>query len=449
MSQNEIIPPLDKEPIIVIPPRIKPRPAPKVTYGKKKVMQENDDSSTSMRVKTNKHAMDSNEQETENSQENRYLYPSPVAESKNQVKKQKFSRLNSPLSSLQSKNNIVSNITNVNNNTSRKAQQKRKNTENNGQQNITNFFIKPASSQQLAPSSAKVNERKKLLDSNSNIPKNYMENSRIEKQQYPLIPHFTKRILEDSSLKTPPTTPKKFDDFNSNSKFEQLFLELGQKNFGPITCSECKMSYSKGTEDDLVHDRYHRGVIGGIDYPGYKNEVVIQEFPDKCRVILFTYSRASTHEKRKIREILEVIKLELNSIEISEQKLYLCKIFLYITAKKKVVGCVVAEHISQAYRVIPDENAVSSESGVRDAGSAIFCSTKKIPAVCGISRIWVSRDYRRKGIATKILDLVRNKFIYGCNLKHGSIAFSQPTVDGKALATRYAGTSEFLVYTEN
>ncbi|CAG8595667.1 10092_t:CDS:2 [Ambispora leptoticha] len=443
MSQNEIILALDKEPIVVIPSRIKPRPVPKITYGKRKLVQENDDSSTSMRIKR---AMNSNEQETENSLENHYPHPSPVSDSENRVEKQRFLGLNSPLSPLQSKNNIAFD-TNVNKNTSRK----RKNSENNGQQNIADFFIKPASNQQLTPHSLKVNGRKKFLDGskNGNVPKNFTENSRIEQRQYPLIPHFTKRLLESSNLETPPTTPRKFNDFNSNNKFEQLFLELGQKNFGPITCSECKMSYSKGTEDDLVHDRYHRGVIGGIDYPGYKNEIVIQEFSDKSRVILFTYSRISTHEKRKIREVLEIINSELNSVELSEQKLNLCKIFLYITAKKKVVGCIVAEHISQAYRVIPNENEASSKVGARDAGSAIFCSTKKIPAVCGISRIWVSKNYRRKRIATKLLDLVRNKFIYGCNLKHGSIAFSQPTVDGKALATHYTGTNEFLIYTDN
>ncbi|CAG8680453.1 7538_t:CDS:2, partial [Paraglomus brasilianum] len=39
-------------------------------------------------------------------------------------------------------------------------------------------------------------------------------------------------------------------------------------------------------------------------------------------------------------------------------------------------------------------------------------------------------------------------YIYGCCLDRSAIAFSQLTGDGKALATIYTGTSEFLAYTE-
>ena len=96
--------------------------------------------------------------------------------------------------------------------------------------------------------------------------------------------------------------------------------------------------------------------------------------------------------------------------------------------------------------------------------------TEPIQAICGISRIWVSRQYRRRGIATKLLDfvrlsfasvyrdascgtdtlafIIRKNYIYGCCLDRSAIAFSQPTGDGKALATIYTGTSEFLAYTE-
>ena len=44
--------------------------------------------------------------------------------------------------------------------------------------------------------------------------------------------------------------------------------------------------------------------------------------------------------------------------------------------------------------------------------------------------------------------IIRKNYIYGCCLDRSAIAFSQPTGDGKALATIYTGTSEFLVYTE-
>lgn len=65
------------------------------------------------------------------------------------------------------------------------------------------------------------------------------------------IPHFNK---------PPPITKHK--------RYEQLFLDLGQRNFGATTCPECQMSYSRGQgEDDAIHEAYHRATVGGIDYP--------------------------------------------------------------------------------------------------------------------------------------------------------------------------------------
>ena len=41
---------------------------------------------------------------------------------------------------------------------------------------------------------------------------------------------------------------------------------------------------------------------------------------------------------------------------------------------------------------------------------------------------------------------IRNNFIYGSCLGKDELAFSDPTPDGKLFATRYFGTSRFLVY---
>ncbi|CAG8477669.1 4353_t:CDS:2 [Paraglomus occultum] len=239
---------------------------------------------------------------------------------------------------------------------------------------------------------------------------------------------------------------------NIKKKYVQLFLDAGQNNVGPITCKVCHMSYNKGTEDDLVHAKFHKASVGGIDYPGYKSEVMLQVYPEDngSRVVMFSNNKYSGFEKRKLFEILEIVTRELGSVEIREDKLLSSKIFLYVTSRKKVVGCVIAEHIKQAYRATRNTASSHAEEqpGEFDDASVVFYRTEPIRAVCGISRIWVSRQYRRKGIATKLLDLVRKNYIYGCCLGRLAIAFSQPTGDGKALATNYTGTSEFLVYTE-
>ncbi|CAG8483584.1 854_t:CDS:2 [Scutellospora calospora] len=202
---------------------------------------------------------------------------------------------------------------------------------------------------------------------------------------------------------------------------EQMFLDFGQKNFDTYTCPECQMPYSRGTvEDEAIHAKYHKAVVRGITYTSYKHEMMLQQFPeDNSRIMMLAYNQSNQFEKRK----------------------------------KKVEGCVIAEPITRAYKVSRGDNEIKRDEkmqvGTSNDGSAIFCFTKPIGAVCGINRVWVSKPYRRKGVATKLLDIVREKFVYGCILRPNDLAFSQPTGDGQAFAAKYTGTIEFLVYAED
>ncbi|KAF9969053.1 ADP-ribosylation factor GTPase activating protein, ER-Golgi transport, partial [Actinomortierella ambigua] len=280
------------------------------------------------------------------------------------------------------------------------------------------------------------------------------------------------------------------------------------------------MPYVRGQpEDEAIHDRYHRTVVGGIDYPGYKNEVVIAHFDDdesvetnrrlstnfgaqesEARIVVISMSDTATggsssFEKKKVKEIMQVVNQELGSIDLQWDQLQACKVYLYISGKKKVVGCLVAERIEQAYEVVLDpvapatataaspqstaqgskSSSVSSQSSAASrslssistlsssssttssssrsvplsssrSGSAIFCSTEPRKAVCGINRIWVNASHRRRGVATRMLDAVRESFVYACRLQREDLAFSQPTGDGRSLAQKYLQTEKFLVY---
>lgn len=272
---------------------------------------------------------------------------------------------------------------------------------------------------------------------------------RKRKQTYPLIPRFNSE--NNAKTHSYSASPSK----KRVKQTEQMFLDFGQRNFSTYTCPECHMPYSRGTvEDEAVHAKYHKAVVRGITYTSYKNEMMLKQFPeDNSRIMMLVYNQSNQFEKRKILQILDVIDTELNSVELSEQKLDQCKIYLYVTDKKRVEGCVIAEPITQAYRISrEDKDGMQVEKmqiGTSNNGSAVFCFTKPIQAVCGINRIWVSRPNRRKGIATKLINIVREKFIYGCVLKPSDLAFSQPTGDGQAFASHYTGTMEFLVYDEN
>jgi N-acetyltransferase len=57
----------------------------------------------------------------------------------------------------------------------------------------------------------------------------------------------------------------------------------------------------------------------------------------------------------------------------------------------------------------------------------------------GISRIWVSKQFRKKGLARTLLDCARGNFMYGLTVEKRQTAFSQPTESGGKLARRYFG----------
>lgn len=107
--------------------------------------------------------------------------------------------------------------------------------------------------------------------------------------------------------------------------------------------------------------------------------------------------------------------------------------YLYIT-NKQIVGCLVAEPISTAYKMLESEGEID------------MCSRESFPVKCGISRIWVKKECRRGKIATALVNCLRFTFAFGNTLQKKDLAFSSPTTDGKQFALRYCDSSNFYVY---
>ncbi|ORY00913.1 hypothetical protein K493DRAFT_335140 [Basidiobolus meristosporus CBS 931.73] len=274
----------------------------------------------------------------------------------------------------------------------------------------------------------------------------------------PSSPTRVSALPHTSLLRSKRQQPQVHSPIPKKPRFQQLFLELGQKNFGLITCPECKMQYSRGQEDDdAFHDKYHRAVIAGIEYPHYKNETVASRCNGNDESIVVVSKSSSPFEKRKLQEILEIVNTELGCPTVSDSRLDCSKIYLYVK-NKKVVGCVVTESISHAFKVNPDiehehiedcndDNQLRSGGSVES--SSIMISDQRVSAICGIHRLWISRRYRGSGVARKLLDCVRKTFLYGCNLNLDDLAFTQPTRSGKKFAEKYFKTKAFKVYMQS
>lgn len=226
-------------------------------------------------------------------------------------------------------------------------------------------------------------------------------------------------------------------DTNKGGK-DQLIIDAGQKHFGTTMCKSCGMIYTASNpEDEMQHLQYHHRFLEGIKYVGWKRERVVAEFWDGKIVLVLPQD--PSYAIKKVEDVQELVDLELGFHQVVPMCPNKTKTFLFID-EKRVVGCLIAEPIKQAFRVLSEPNAT------KECSRAWRCSDVPEPAVCGISRIWVYRLKRRKRIARRLVDTVRNCFMFGCFLSTNEIAFSDPTPDGKLFATKYCNTPNFLVY---
>ncbi|XP_069706762.1 N-acetyltransferase ESCO2 [Phaenicophaeus curvirostris] len=228
--------------------------------------------------------------------------------------------------------------------------------------------------------------------------------------------------------------------------WDQMIIDAGQKHFGAVVCKSCGMIYTAASpEDEAQHIQHHERFLEGLRYVGWKKERVVAEFWDGKIVLILPND--PKYAVKKAEDIREIVDNELGFKQVSLSCPAKSKIYLFVSNEKMIVGCLVAESIKQAFRVLSEPGAAMSPS--KDAlqqQRAWRCSTEPEPAVCGISRIWVFSLRRRKGIARRMVDVVRSTFMYGCYLSTKEIAFSDPTPDGKLFAMRYCQTPNFLVY---
>ncbi|GFR62924.1 N-acetyltransferase ESCO1, partial [Elysia marginata] len=227
---------------------------------------------------------------------------------------------------------------------------------------------------------------------------------------------------------------------------EQMILDAGQKKFGATQCPVCGMVYCHADpEDETAHSKFHKRLLEALKYPGWKNPRVVQEYPEDLGEVIMVMVDDPKHMRKKVDEVNQVMARELGFPEnpncfINRQQ----KVFLYVY-EKEIAGCCVAEPIKEGYRILPGDMDTTESSGQRPWRS----SDVPEPAYVGISRLWVASSRRKTGVATKLVDCVRQWFDYGTLTPHHRLAFSDPTPDGRKFAQKYMGSNTFLVYKYN
>ena len=200
------------------------------------------------------------------------------------------------------------------------------------------------------------------------------------------------------------------------------------------------MLYSIGSKiDEYNHSQYHNKLDSTIRFVGWKNmKVVYQKSMDDFIVSIDRNS--NDFKRKKIKEIREFVDKNLGFS--SERKANDERTYLYIS-NKKVIGCIVVERIEHAFKVVVPKQ---QDKEISFEDMSVVVSKEKEPALIGVSRIWVYLPFRRNGIASTLLDVMRSDFVYGSIVAKNKMALSQPTSEGKRFGEKYFETVNFLVY---
>lgn len=217
--------------------------------------------------------------------------------------------------------------------------------------------------------------------------------------------------------------------FNSN---EQYCLDFGQKNFDAQRCNVCNMLYTVGEIiDEKTHEEYHDMFINSLKFREWKNEDVVSVFDDGR--ILRVLPTSPHFMLKKIDELFKVADIELGiNMDLKSSLKSSSVFFIFVSSSKRIAGFIAAERINSANWLLSEE--------------PLMASTEEVPAECGISRIWTHPNFRRKRIATRLLDTLRQCFFYNKTLSKDKLAFSDPTVVGKDFAKKYINSNHFLIY---
>ncbi|NXO69996.1 ESCO2 acetyltransferase, partial [Phainopepla nitens] len=142
---------------------------------------------------------------------------------------------------------------------------------------------------------------------------------------------------------------------SSQLSWDQMIIDAGQRQLGAVQCGSCGMLYAPGIpEDRLQHLQHHRRLREALRYPGWKQERVVAEFWDGKIVLILPED--PKYAVRKAQEVLELVDAELGFPAGATSRDFPqgSRVYLFVSPGTCVLGCLVAQRIQQAFRVLPE-----------------------------------------------------------------------------------------------
>ncbi|KAL7688527.1 putative acyl-CoA N-acyltransferase, N-acetyltransferase ESCO, zinc-finger [Plasmopara halstedii] len=233
-----------------------------------------------------------------------------------------------------------------------------------------------------------------------------------------------------------------------NHSLTQSYIDVGQRDFGKhVNCKKCGLLYTAGEEEDeREHEKFCKRMTRGIAFFKWKTERVLKTFPGTLgRILEIRNDDPMSH----VRKLLEIKKVLDDALGFVEEKTFLQRKHFVYVQDHQVVGCINVSRITKAYLLEKSASKpdISKEKAIALADdSALTASTILKPAVVGVCQLWVHPLFRRQSIASRMVDVAREKSVYGMHVSKNLVAFAQPTRNGLQFAQKYMESCDVLVY---
>lgn len=261
-----------------------------------------------------------------------------------------------------------------------------------------------------------------------------------------LSPTAHSRIARPAITPDPKATARVKESVSSSKALpsKQLYIDVGQHSFGKhVSCTKCGLLYTAGEEEDEIdHAKFCKRMQRGVTFSKWKTERVLKRFNDpQARILEIRGDDPISH----VKKLLDVKQVLDDALGFVEEKAFLQRSHFVYIQDHQVVGCVTTERITKAFTL----NTSASHAVVRtdlDQESSFRASANSKAALIGICQLWVHPLYRRKHVATQLVNVVREKSIYGMYVAKNLVAFAQPTRFGVQFAQNYIKPHEVLIY---
>jgi len=246
----------------------------------------------------------------------------------------------------------------------------------------------------------------------------------------------------------------------------QVYIDCGQSKFGQVLCNKCGMLYMPGiTEDENEHKKICQAYALGIPC----NRGIVKgakRLDRKCNDGATILSwKACVKAKRSKKSKMEQIETESTDKNLPSQWPLLAKmiskdlgtdegttldhltnesVFLYIGKNERhgTIETAGTASISSANKFRILGVATMQLLGQIEAYRMISLYERSLEPVAGIKMgiglLWTHPSARNRGIATKLVDAVREHSIFGIRVARQDVAFSNPTQSGYNFALRYS-----------